>query len=109
LPILEVPMSVAVVRSPTDTELVVRYLNPSFHGQLFAPALASWMASRDHVITVTHPYETVSTGKSDPLISYDLDTLETNVGLIEDRARAAQRSVTFMTLSQFAAGGPTHD
>jgi hypothetical protein len=107
LPILEVPMSVAIVRSPTDTESVVRYLNPSFHAPLFAPALASWMASRDHLITVTHPYESIATGNSDPLISYDLETVESNIRSIEEHARAMQRTVTFMTLSQFAAG-PAH-
>ena len=106
LPILEVPMSVAIVRVPTDTEVVLRYLNPAFHRQVFAPAVESWWRSRDHMVTVTHPYEASATGKRDALISYDPETLEANIGLLETHAQQAQRPVMFMTLSQFASAGP---
>ncbi|HUQ86864.1 MAG TPA: hypothetical protein VM096_04840 [Vicinamibacterales bacterium] len=105
LPILEVPMSVAVVRSPTDTEVVLRYLNPSFHHHLFAPALAAWWESHDHLVTVTHPYEVMQPGTNDALLSYDAGTLESNIALIEHHARESARPLTFMTLSQFASTG----
>ena len=109
LPILEVPMSVAVVRAATDTEVVVRYLNPSFHHELFAPAVASWIGAHDHLVTVTHPYETVASGRQDSVIAYDRGALETNICFLEEHTRTSRRSATFMTLSQFAAAGPAHD
>jgi hypothetical protein len=109
LPILEVPMSVAVVRAPTDTERVVRYVNPSFHQPLFTSALATQLNSLDHVVTVTHPYEIVPNGTVDSLIAYDAGTLETNIRFIEQQAERAGRQATFVTLSELAAAGDWND
>ena len=103
LPILEVPMSVTVVRAPTDTEIVLRYVNPAFHRELFSPAVEWWWQSHDHLMTITHPYEIRPAGYTQSLISYQLETLEANIGFLETRARRAERPVTFMTLSQFAS------
>jgi hypothetical protein len=109
LPILEVPMTVAVVRAPTDTEEVLRYVNPSFHHPLFTSALTASLKSLDHVVTVTHPYEVVSNGAPDSLIAYDVATLEANIRFLEQQAERAGRQVTFVTLSQLAMVGNWND
>ncbi len=105
LPILEVPMAVATVAAPTDTEIVLRYVNPAFHRAVFAPAVDAWWQSHDHVVTITHPYEISAAGYADALISYEPGVLEANIALLETQARQTDRPVAFMTLSNFASAG----
>ena len=100
--LLEVPMSVGVIAAPYDTQPVMRYINPAFHQAAVGTALDTWFSRFNHLVTVTHPYETVG-GASHALIAHDPVTFERNVEAIERLAERDRRPLSFQTLSRFSA------
>jgi hypothetical protein len=103
LPVLEVPISMGVVRAPYDQGDVVRYLNLAFHEAALAPALAAWCRAHDYVVTITHPYELVPSPARHGLIAFDVETFERNVTQLEAIALARAGSPPFVTMSELAS------
>jgi hypothetical protein len=102
LPILEIPMSVAPIKAPYDTEQVMRYINLAYHPDLLRGPLEYWLREYSHLITVTHPYELFSKGESHGLLAFDLRAFEQNLQMIKAIAGEKGISVSFLTLCKFA-------
>jgi hypothetical protein len=110
LRVLEIPMSVAVVRAPYDTGGVIRYMNLAYHPDLLREPLKNWFRMHSHLITVTHPYELSPRGRTHGLLAFDLNAFEQNLQMIQDIAAKKGKRVSFLTLSEFATlYGGGHD
>jgi len=85
--ILEVPISVAPLSLPNDTQPgVMRYLNLAYHPQLFGAALEC-LESLSVIVTVTHPYETIPTEVEHPLLAFSIDALRQNLSTLAELRR----------------------
>jgi hypothetical protein len=105
LPILEVPMSVTHVPAPYDGEHVLRYLSMSYHPHLLRTPLKDWLARHSHLITITHPYELVENEKPHGLLAFDPGAFESNLRAVREVADEQGKTVSFLTVSKFAAAG----
>jgi hypothetical protein len=96
--LLEVPMSVAALSLPSDTQPdVQRYVNPAYHAPLFARALHA-VASAPLIVTVTHPYECVPGAPTrHELLAHDLGVLRHNL------AQLCALGRPFVTLHELGA------
>ena len=85
LPMLEIPMSTAIVPSPRDTMPVRRYIDLSYREQAFDAALQNLPASLDPLL-ILHPYECIPvTGRHHDLLSFSLDTVAHNLAELQRR------------------------
>ena len=100
LPIVEVPISCTLVRAPGDNQEVIRYVNPAYHPQLFSASLGQWLAGRQELVTITHPYELCG-GRAHDLLSFRARAFEENVEAIE-RGAGTRGSCTFTGLNELA-------
>jgi hypothetical protein len=100
--LLEVPLTVAAIPSPSDTRAhVLRYLNPAYHPDVFDQAIRA-VTDLPVIVTVTHPYEcvpaeahaTASTTRAHPLLAHDLEALRRNLTRLTTLGRP------FVTLQQ---------
>ena len=89
LPILELPMSVAVVRAPYDSGEVVRYLNPAYRPEALAPVLRGWFDTHDDAVLVTHPHELYDRVTTHGLMASSAEAFEENVMALEAGAHAS--------------------
>jgi hypothetical protein len=102
LSILEVPMSVTHIQSPSDNEQVLRYINLAYHPDVLKEPMELWIAKHSCLITVTHPYELLRRKKNHDLLAFDPDALEQNLLAIDEFAEKKGISVSFRTLSELA-------
>jgi hypothetical protein len=100
-PILEVPMSVMLVKADYDRADILRYVNLAFHPRTLRQPLESWLSEHDHLVTITHPYELLG-GARHGLIAFDVAALEENLLAIIRICEARGRPARFLTLSEFA-------
>ncbi len=103
LSILEVPMSVTHIKSPSDNEQVLRYINLAYHPDLLREPMELWIAEHSCLITVTHPYELLRRKKTHDLLAFDPSTFEQNLTAIDEVAQKKGISVSFRTLSELAS------
>jgi hypothetical protein len=101
LPILEIPISCAPVAAPEDDRNVVRYLNPAYHPSIFQPSFEAWSPGREHMVTITHPYELLP-GPRHGLLAFDARSFEENV-LSVDRLADDAGGCEFVTLGEIAS------
>jgi hypothetical protein len=87
--LLEVPMTTAPIRAAYDRDEIRRYLNPSFHHQIFRGAIEHHLADREalqvreHVLTlILHPDEVVPRERAHSLYSFSLDEVHRNVAYL---------------------------
>jgi hypothetical protein len=103
LGIVEIPMSVAHVPAPTDTQHVMRYLNLAFRHDAQAPALASWFDAHDLLVTMTHPCELLPLGSPHPLVGGGFDDCARNLDAIAFHAARSGDDPAFVTVSDLAS------
>jgi hypothetical protein len=102
LAIAEIPISVAHVPSSTDTQHVMRYVNPAYRHEALAPALQSWFGVYDLLVTITHPCELLQHRLGHPLITGRLEEFARNLDAIECHAARSGAAPAFVTVSEFA-------
>ena len=99
--LVEVPITMVPITTSQDTQPdVLRYLNPAYHPDVFAAALARVEVGAEPVM-VCHPYEILPSRASHPLIAFDPAALTTNLELLVAQGDALS------TISEIAAR-PTH-
>jgi hypothetical protein len=94
--LLEVPMSVAVLPAPHDTQPdVQRYVNPAYHVEFFEQAIRA-VAASPLIVTITHPYECLPTGAEGdapapppghPLLAHSPEVLRENLAHLQTLGR----------------------
>ena len=111
LPILEIPMSVALVKAPYDNGPILRYINLAYHPDLLRGSLEDWFRQYSHLITITHPYELLPGGESHGLLALNLNAFEQNLQTIKNIASEKGGLGSFLTLCEFATtyGGENHE
>ena len=81
--ILEVPMTSVPIRAAYDGRPVARYVNPTFHHEIFRALVTRYLAEEASenrfLVTVLHPDEVVPQTSSHALYSYSLETVRQNV------------------------------
>ncbi|MBD0370360.1 MAG: hypothetical protein ICV60_05955 [Pyrinomonadaceae bacterium] len=102
LSILEVPMSVTEIAAPYDRAAVTRYINLAYHPELMKAPLAAWLERKDHLVTITHPYELMPAREAHGLLAFDLNAMRRNLSTLEELAEERGAELSFMTLSEFA-------
>jgi hypothetical protein len=102
LPILEVPMSVAPIHAPYDTEGVIRYINLAYYPAILRAPLAHWIAQHTHLVTITHPYELAPRKEGHGLLAFDPVALEQNLTAIRTIAEEQAKTISWLTVSDFA-------
>jgi hypothetical protein len=92
--LLEVPMTTAPIRTAYDSGEVHRYLNPSFHHQIFRGAIERHLAEREalqaeeHVLTlILHPDEVVPRDRAHSLYAFSLDEVQRNMEYLVARLK----------------------
>jgi hypothetical protein len=100
-PILEVPMSVTLVKADYDRADILRYVNLAFHPRVLQKPLEVWLGNHPHLVTITHPYELIG-GSRHGLIAFDLAAFEENLCAIPRICDAVGRPAKFLTMSDFA-------
>lgn len=70
LDIVEVPMTTVGLSVSTDTEKVIRYINPAYYHEYFAKALEE-ASQCDTVVLICHPYEVLKNNNKHSLLSFD--------------------------------------
>jgi hypothetical protein len=96
-------MSVGHVPAATDTERVIRYLNPAYEPGAYASAIDTWFAAHDVLVTITHPHELMPAARAHPLLPRRIDALARNLDAIARAAPLRDRSAEFVTVSELAA------
>jgi len=104
LDIVEIPISMAVLPVPGDTQPVVRYFNPAFHPALLVDPLRSWFETHDALVLITHPYELLPQGWSHPALAGSVTALDANLSAIERLADERDVVLRPLALTQFAPG-----
>lgn len=109
--ILEVPMSVVPLPSPTDTEPgVLRYVNLTYHPDALREPLSRWVHNHDHLVTITHAHEV--SGREEgghPLLTYAPSAVEENLAALEELVESDGREVEYVTTSDFVRLGTLRD
>jgi hypothetical protein len=103
LAIVEVPMSVAHVPAPTDTERVLRYVNVAFRHEALAPALESWFDVHDLLVAIAHPCELLQLDSPHALLGGGFDECARNLDAIALHAAMSGGDPAFVTVSELAA------
>jgi hypothetical protein len=106
LAVVEVPMSVAHIAAPTDSQQVLRCVNPAFQSEALAAPLRSWFAAHDVLVTVTHPYEVLPRRQTHPLLAGSIEAFARNLDAIASEANADGRAARFVPISAMAAVAP---
>jgi hypothetical protein len=106
LAVVEVPMSVAHIAAPTDTQRVMRCVNPAFRPEALAAPLRSWFAEHEVLVTVTHPYEVLPRRQTHALLAGSIEAFARNLDAIAAQANADGRSASFVPISAMAAVAP---
>lgn len=104
--ILEVPMSVALVKAPYDQIDVMRYINPSYKSKIFEYSFLNFinhqLENKNYLVTITHPYE-INACTEDGLISFSLSDFDTNLNHIRNISLCnGFNSARFITISELA-------
>lgn len=97
LSILEFPMSVALIRAPYDTQMVLRYIDLAYHTNVFEKAISRWFGQHTRLVTIAHPYEFMPQSNNHPLLSFSIESLERNIARIQ---LEADDKAEFLTLSE---------
>ena len=81
--VLELPIYTLPIAAPYDTtSLVLRYLNPAYHKDIFQRAVLS---SKEHNInTVSHPYEFLPSSHCHGMLAFDEKVFEQNLKYLLD-------------------------
>ena len=102
LKILELPMSVAPIRTSYDTERVLRYVNLAYHPRILQQPLKLWLGEHSHLVTITHPYELFVGQEVSELFPFNIDALDENLLAIKTLAEGRGMALSFLTVSEFA-------
>jgi hypothetical protein len=109
LPILEVPMTTMLIRAPYDKGPFLRYVNLSFKSDLFREGLEFLLTSSRgqtdtfFLVTVTHPDEVDSRGRSHQLYSFSMDDVRENIETILGNTESAGHELISITMKDVPA------
>ncbi len=104
--VVEIPMSMLLVKAFYDRTALARYLDLSFHPEALATSLPDFVADAPYVMTVTHPSAVLPAcrpARSHGLLSYDLEKLSENLQFILDAAKHSGRAAKFVTVAGLGA------
>lgn len=93
LNILEVPITTIPLSVSTDTEKVMRYINPAYHSDYFTKALEE-AQGYDMVVLICHPYEVLKNSNTHSLLSFDLQVFRHNIEMLY------KSNMNFYTISE---------
>ena len=104
LRILEVPMSTAEIRTAYDTRPLRRYLNPTFHPELFEQGLRNYLDERRTIepsalVLVFHPGELLERA-ADGLCAHSWGAFNRNLDVLASVIRQSGAEPAFQRLSE---------
>ena len=81
---LEVPFSMLPIKSNIDSRHFLRYMNLSYKSKYLMENIDTLNFSED-IVAITHPHEISYKKTSHALISYNAETLKTNIKLLNKK------------------------
>ena len=102
LSILEIPMSVANIRAPYDTDKVLRCVNLAYHPEVLRKPLKECFENNLLLVTVTHPYELFPIREPNDLFPFSLEVFDQNLAFIQQIAKEYGMTVSFYTIGELA-------
>ena len=101
--ILQIPFSMIETKASYDNSVFLRYLDLSFHPDVFLNGFHDLVKSSDYAVTITHPSALLDSGKAHGLISYDLYSLGQNLKQLIEALNQIERPYKFVTMSELAS------
>lgn len=81
--VLEFPMSMMQISAPYDTEQgVIRYLNPSYHSDIFRNAINKF--DGEYCNLISHPYEFLPSDREHGMLAFDFSEFASNINYLCD-------------------------
>jgi hypothetical protein len=107
--LLEIPLTMLLMRTSYDPAPLARYVNPCFLPPLLWPALDDVLAATPWLTLLLHPDELVAgQSRAHPMLAYSTTTFADNLARVVARARSVGRQVTFHRLRDFAHATAAH-